>query len=98
MKILEKNSTTFGFIISTALPLILLLTVYLLKFRSYGYAEICYIPQIGKNIPKIVSLCVFPNGLIFYVYIIKNRLKTMRGMLGGTVIWALITGVLFFIL
>ncbi|MDR1339962.1 MAG: hypothetical protein LBK58_07930 [Prevotellaceae bacterium] len=97
MKIIEKDSAAFGFTISTVLPVILFLIVYFVKFYDRDYSDIWWIPQVGKGIPKIISLCVFPNGLIFYVYILKNKLKTMRGMLGGTMIMALIAGILFFI-
>jgi hypothetical protein len=97
MKILEKDSVLFGFTISIIVPLILFLIVYLVKFYDREYSNMWWIPQIGKNITKIISLCVFPNGLIFYIYILKNKLNTMRGILVGTMILALIVGVLFFI-
>ncbi|MDR2383005.1 MAG: hypothetical protein LBD76_03860 [Prevotellaceae bacterium] len=98
IKILEKNSVTFGLILSIALPLTLFAIVCLVKFHDYGYSNIWWIPSIKKSIPKIISLCIFPNGLIFYGYILKNRLQTMRGMLIGTTILAFIAIVLFFIL
>jgi hypothetical protein len=98
IKILEKDSTVFGLILSIALPLILFTIVYLVKFHDYGYSNVWWIPQIRKSIPKIASLCIFPNGLIFYGYILGNRLKTMRGMLSGTMILALFAVILFFIL
>jgi hypothetical protein len=98
MKILEKNSTIFGLILSIALPVTLFAIVYLLKFHDYGYSNVWWIPQIRKSIPKIVSLCIFPNGLIFYGYILRNKLQTMRGMLIGTMFLASIAMILFFIL
>jgi hypothetical protein len=98
IKILEKDSTAFGLILSITLPLILFAIVYLVKFHDYGYSNVWWIPQIRKSIPKIISLCVFPNGLIFYGYILKNRMKTMKGMLNGTIILALFAAILFFIL
>jgi hypothetical protein len=98
MKIFEKNSTIFGFTLSIVLPITLFLIVYIVKFRNYDYSDVWWIPQIRRSIPKIISLCVFPNGLIFYGYILKNKLQTMRGMLIGTMILALLTVGLFFIL
>jgi hypothetical protein len=98
IKILEKNSVTFGLALSIVLPLILFTIVYLVKFNDYGYSNVWRIPQIRISIPKIISLCVFPNGLIFYGYILKNKLQTMRGILSGTIILALLAAVLFFIL
>jgi hypothetical protein len=94
----KKDSTAFGLILSIALPLALFTIIYLVKFHDYGYLNVWSIPQIKKNIPKIISLCIFPNGLIFYGYILGNRLKTMRGMLSGTIILALFAVILFFIL
>jgi hypothetical protein len=98
IKIFKQDSVTFGLILSIALPIILFLTVYLVKFHDYGYSNVWLFPQIRKNIPKIISLCMFPNGLIFYGYILGNKLKTMKGMLTGTMILALFAAVLFFVL
>jgi hypothetical protein len=98
IKVLEKNSVIFGLILSIALPVTLFAIVYLVKFHDYGYSNLWWIPQIRKSIPKIISLCIFPNGLIFYGYILKNRLQTMRGMLIGTVTLSLFAIILFFIL
>jgi hypothetical protein len=92
IKILEKDSMIFGIILSIMLPLALFSIVYFAK-----YDDIWRFPLFRTSIPKIFSLCVFPNGLIFYIYIIKNKLQTMRGMLSGTIIMALIVGILFFI-
>jgi hypothetical protein len=98
IKILEKDSTAFGLILSITLPLVLFVIVCLVKFHDYSCSDVWWNLQIRKSIPKIISLCVFPNGLIFYGYILKNRLQTMRGMLTGTMIFALIAVILFFIL
>ncbi|MDR1592918.1 MAG: hypothetical protein LBS43_00360 [Prevotellaceae bacterium] len=98
IKVFEKNSIIYGLIVSIVLPLILFTIVYLVKFHDYGYSNVWEIPQLRKSIPKIVSLCIFPNGLIFYGYILKNRLQTMRGMLSGTMILALIAMISYFIL
>jgi hypothetical protein len=98
IKKFEKNSILFGLILSIALPLTLFAIIYLVKFHDYGYSNVWLIPQIRKSIPKIVSLCIFPNGLIFYGYILKNKLQTMRGMLIGTMVLASFAIILFFIL
>ncbi|MDR3245185.1 MAG: hypothetical protein LBT50_01980 [Prevotellaceae bacterium] len=92
IKVLEKDSVIFGTILSIILPLVLFAIVYFAK-----YDDIWRNPLFRESIPKIFSLCVFPNGLVFYNYIVKNKLRTMRGMLSGTIILALILGILFFI-
>ncbi|MDR1897637.1 MAG: hypothetical protein LBR10_12690 [Prevotellaceae bacterium] len=87
MKILEKDSIIFGLTVSIAVPLALFLTAYLVKFHSFGFHD--------TWVTKVFSICVFPNGLIFYFYIVKNKLRTMRGMLAGTFLMALVMLILF---
>ena len=94
----DKDSAGFGLILSTVLPTVLFVIVFLLlvKLRGYDIGNISAMPE-RRLIPKVFSLCVFPNGLIFYVYILRNRMRTMRGMVAGTIIMAAIMGVLFLI-
>jgi hypothetical protein len=39
---------------------------------------------------NIISLCVFPNVIIFLVFNHFDMLKASRGVLGITIIWALV--------
>jgi len=95
MKLINKNSVKFGLIISILIPLILFIIAFLIRFQDYGYENVWRISYLRKSLPKIFSLCVFPNGLAFYYYIVKDKTNTMRGMLIGTMIMALIMVVLF---
>jgi hypothetical protein len=92
-KILQSNSVKYGFILASALPLVLFIAVFIIKF--YGYPHPFRNPLILYQIPKLFSICVFPNGLIFYYYINKNKLLTMRGMVAGTMLMAVIMLILF---
>ncbi|MDR0558640.1 MAG: hypothetical protein LBG92_00575 [Prevotellaceae bacterium] len=96
LKFIDKNSARFGLIISITIPLMLFLTVFFIKYQEYDRLMILKIP-VGKNIPKIFSICVFPNGLIFYFYAVRNKLKTMRGMIAGTILMAALMVILFLI-
>ena len=89
----ESNSVKYGLAISTLLPLVLFATVFLVKFHDYPRPF--ENPLILRQIPKLFSLCVFPNGIIFYRYIVKNKLLAMRGMVIGTVIMAVVMLILF---
>ncbi|MDR2564277.1 MAG: hypothetical protein LBC98_10120 [Prevotellaceae bacterium] len=90
---MKYNSVKYGFIISTVLPLALFAVVFCVKFHDYERPLENFL--ILYQIPKLFSLCVFPNGLIFYYYITKNKLLTMRGMVAGTVVMAVIMLILF---
>ena len=87
------NSVKYGLFISTVLPVVLFLIVFLARFHEYEHPFRNLL--ILRQIPKLFSLCVFPNGIIFYYYISKNKLLTMRGMVSGTVIMAIVMLILF---
>ncbi|MDR2466556.1 MAG: hypothetical protein LBD35_04110 [Prevotellaceae bacterium] len=94
----DKDSAGFGLLLSTALPTALFVVVFmlLLHYRGYDAGSISAFPE-KRLIPKVFSICVFPNGLIFYVYIQRNKMRTMRGMVAGTTAMAALMCVLFLI-
>lgn len=95
-KLINKNSFKFGLLISILIPVILFAIVFFIRFHD-KLDYFWYVKDLRKSLPKLLSLCVFPNGIIFYYYILKNKALTMRGMLIGTVILALIVLILFFV-
>jgi hypothetical protein len=79
-----------GIISGSLLPLIISLFVFLF---SEGY------PDIGLWITRlkmagitthIISLCVFPNVLVFLLFNHFDMLRAARGMLAATVVWAIL--------
>ena len=90
---MKINSVKYGLIISTVLPVVLFTVVFLVRFHEYEHPFRNLL--ILRQIPKLFSLCVFPNGIIFYYYINKNKLLTMRGMVAGTVLMAIVMLILF---
>jgi hypothetical protein len=92
-KFLQRDSVLFGVVLATVLPLALFAAVYIIWYCNAGseYLRIAFV----KNLPKIFTLCVFPNGLVFYFYTARNKMLTMRGMVIGTVFMALVMTVIF---
>ena len=92
---MNKDSVKFGLLLSTIVPAVIFVVFFLIRFNDIGYIDAVTGSHYQKLIPKMLSLSIFPNGLIFYYYIGKNFVKTMQGMVTGTVIMAAIVLIIF---
>jgi ACR3 family arsenite efflux pump ArsB len=82
------DSLPLGLILGIAAPIITMLIIYFLKFNLYKADELLdYL--VGLQVfTKIVSLCVIPNLLLFFIFIRKNYLYSARGVLMSTILFA----------
>ena len=71
------------------LPLIIGIVIYLFSSGDSGITE--YYRKLSGSgiITHIVSLCVFPNVLIFLLFNWQDMLKAAKGVLGMTIAWAI---------
>ena len=72
------------------LPFIIGIIVFLFSSVDITFSQ--YIEQLflADIMTHIVTLCVLPNLLIFFVFLHFDMLKAARGVLGMTIIWAAI--------
>lgn len=82
------DSLTIGLLLGIAAPIITMLIVYLLKFNLYKADEVLDYLVAKQVFTKIVSLCVIPNLLLFFIFIRKNYLYSARGVLMATILFA----------
>lgn len=82
------DSLTIGIVLGIAAPIITMLIVYLLKFNLYKADEVLDYLVAKQVFTKIVSLCVIPNLLLFFIFIRKNYLYSARGVLMATILFA----------
>jgi len=87
-----------GFALGILAPLISFLIVYLIKFRGYAPHEFYNLMITMHALPKILSLMVIPNLLVFFIFIWTDHLYTARGVLAATVFDALAIMALKFLL
>ncbi|HOX76207.1 MAG TPA: hypothetical protein PKX27_03695 [Bacteroidales bacterium] len=84
----DKIST--GVISGLLLPFLIALTMFLFSKGDPSLKD-----WIGKIltadiVSKIITLCVFPNVLIFLLFNHFDMLRASRGVLGITIAWAVI--------
>ena len=91
MKLVEKyDNIVSGVVSGFIFPIIIGLIVFV--FTAHGMSLISYLERIkGANIvTHAITLCVFPNVLIFLLFNRFDMLHAARGVLAATIVWALI--------
>jgi len=87
-----------GFIIGVFLPVITIILVYFLRFGSYSLPSFLRTIMVLRTLPQFLSLAVLPNLLAFFIFIWLDHLFAARGVLGATIVDALIIVLIKFIL
>ncbi len=92
MKYLGKpkyDSVILGTVIGLLLPSLTFLGYYLIKYRAMSLPAFLHYLTAGEIFLPILSLCVVPNLLIFFIFIWTKRDKSARGVLQATFIYAI---------
>ncbi|MBN1252324.1 MAG: hypothetical protein JXR51_02665 [Bacteroidales bacterium] len=87
--LLKYNKEKIGLITGLILPVITIFVFFLVKNPDSFKIFINQI--IGVNIySELISVCVVPNLLLFFIFIWTNRMLSARGVIGATFIYAII--------
>ncbi|MFH2096524.1 MAG: hypothetical protein ABIJ16_12510 [Bacteroidota bacterium] len=84
------NKLWIGTLIGILAPLITLIIVYKTNYKTLSISEFLRQLEIMGIYTKLLSLCVIPNLLFFFVFIWRNYLSSARGVLLATFIYAAI--------
>ena len=85
----KYDKLIIGFVAGLVLPFLVGLIIY---FFSAGVMNIIkYLEHLNRSniITHSISLCVFPNILIFLIFSKLDMLNATRGVLAVTIVWAL---------
>jgi len=99
MKLPEKyDKVPTGLISGFVLPFLIALVSFLV---ARGHPSLhTWIHKISEAniVTHVITLCVFPNILIFLFFNHFDMLKASRGVLGATIFWAVIVFAIYFLL
>lgn len=88
------DSIIIGTVLGILVPAIAFFAYYLVRYKGmYFPAYIRYLYTGGTFLP-ILSLCVTPNLLVFFIFIWTKRDKSARGVLQATFAFALYVGIM----
>jgi len=84
------DSSVTGFTAGFILPVVVFIVVYFFRDNDLAFSD--YIKSLFRlnALVKLGSLCVFANLLIFMAFIRLKYERTARGVLGATIIYALL--------
>lgn len=89
------DSLILGIAIGFLLPIAIFFVVYFIKYSSSTYAFLGIKGILGSIVPKVMSLCAIANLIPFYFFLQTNRMLSVRGVLIGTVIVAVLVFLVF---
>ena len=81
MKKINSNSLFFGTITGILLPIIIFLIVISIKKGNVELLHYIKILQGQSVLSQLMSLCLIPNLLLFFIFIWTNKLKPARGVI-----------------
>lgn len=87
-----------GIISGILLPAIVALFVFIFAKGDPTFSEWLRRITLARVETHIISLCVFPNVIIFLIFNQLDMLRATRGVLGITIVWAVIVFVVKVIL
>jgi hypothetical protein len=90
------DKTITGILAGLVLPFLVGITIYL--FSPSHLSLQSYLERIAEThiITHSITLCVFPNVVIFLLFNRLDMLKATRGVLAVTIVWAVIVFVVKF--
>jgi len=89
----KYDSRLLGAIAGLILPIIFIFLSYL--YQNKTTLDLFWNQLLSVNIiSRVVSLCVIPNLLLFFIFMWKNKLKSAYGVIGATFIYAFIVLIL----
>ncbi len=82
------NHLPLGLALGILAPIATMVIVYYSKFSEYLFNELIQFLLDTQIFTKIVSLCVIPNLVLFFIFIRLNYLYSARGVLLATILFA----------
>ncbi len=99
MKFSEKyDKQLTGLLSGFLLPFIIGFITFLLSAHQQSLGDYLHRIYISGIVTHAVSLCVFPNVIIFLIFNRFDMLKAARGVLAATIVWAILVFAIKFLL
>ena len=80
------NTLATGIVTGIILPLIVYFILYYAKVQDVRFTLFSNHLVIGNIIPVIISHCILPNLILFFIYNGLNWMQASKGVLGTTVV------------
>lgn len=82
------DNLLIGFVIGIVIPIGLFYILKPLHSENFAFIKIYYQQAMMKVIPMLLSRCVIPNALLFFIFIWSGFDRAAKGMLWATTLIA----------
>jgi hypothetical protein len=90
---IKYDNRLLGLSLGIIVPIVTFIIFYL--YRNPVSFKLFYDQVLTINIiSRLVSLCVIPNLLVFFIFIWTNRYKSAHGVIGATFVFAIVVLIL----
>jgi len=86
----KKNNVQLGLLLGLLIPTLTFILVYYVKFDAITFREFVVLLNSRAVFTQVLSLCVLPNLLVFFIFIWTNRMLSARGVLIATFVCTLL--------
>lgn len=93
MNMLKQDKLSLGILLGLLAPVAGLLIYYLVTFLPRDQSLSDFFSMLRQNrhlLPKLISICLLANGVVFYLYTRKRRDLTARGIFLITMLYAIV--------
>jgi hypothetical protein len=86
----KYDKVAVGIISGLLLPFLTGFVIFLFSSKGYSLHGYLVMIQVSEIITHTISLCVFPNVVIFILFNRYDMLRALKGVLGITIVWAIV--------
>lgn len=93
MNMLKQDKLSLGILLGLLAPVAALFIYYLVTFMPRSQSLSDFFTMLKQNrhlLPKLISICLLANGVVFYLYTRKRRDQTARGIFLITMLYAIV--------
>ncbi|QEH40706.1 hypothetical protein [Chitinophaga sp. XS-30] len=90
---LKQDKLSLGILLGLLAPVAALFIYYLVTFMPRSQSLSDFFTMLKQNrhlLPKLISICLLANGVVFYLYTRKRRDQTARGIFLITMLYAIV--------
>ena len=88
------DASYIGLIIGIIVPILSLYMLSEYYYNTLNFFEFLERMEYRDSIPKMISLSVIPNLLVFYIFIWKKFYYAARGVIGSTFLYVIVVVIL----
>ncbi|MCK4663641.1 MAG: hypothetical protein KAT68_12295 [Bacteroidales bacterium] len=93
----KYNTLLTGLIFGFIIPVISFFIFYFFKKNNFDFTDFIQHLRNYNILSNLISLCVIPNLIIFFIFIWKNFLYSARGVVMATMIYGIIMIIIKFL-